>query len=124
MGLCTVYFDRECGDLPYTKAIIDERVKEWFINALGFQSGLPAPKPIEPEPTPEPEKAEAYVESGTRGCGAIDSAEFITAAVLQQRSKKGVAKLIFDKFGDKLDVDTKLVEIKALAVNIIKEKMK
>ncbi len=115
--LITVFLDRPCGDLNYTKAIIDERAKDFFTNELGFES---SPLDFEDKAS---RKVEAYVDSGTKGTGAIDSKEFIKASVLQQRSKKGVASLIFDRFKKRLSTDDKLVNIKAKAVAIIEERL-
>jgi hypothetical protein len=133
MALISVFYPKPCEGQPYTKAIVPGSAVPFFIAEFGFfktQAEAIAAQGTETETETETETdeiqaggAEAYVASGDKGCGALNSKEWYITQIKQAGTKQSILDIIKKATGKTTRKKFKKVaELKTIAIKIIERK--
>jgi hypothetical protein len=135
MALISVFYPKPCEGQPYTKAIVPGSAVPFFISEFGFfktQAEAIEAQGTETETETDPDKdpdeiqaggAEAYVASGDKGCGALNSKEWYITQIKQAGTKQSVLDIIKEVTGKAPRKKFKKVaDLKTIAIKIIERK--
>jgi hypothetical protein len=103
MALVSVFYPQPCEEQPYTKAIVPGSAVEMFCKEFGFfktqaeaieAQGTETETETEDSDEIQAGGAEAYVASGDKGCGALNSKEWYIAQIKQAGNKQSILDII------------------------------